>query len=325
MANKLGLTRDQLATFLKDPEQIKQFERLFTTVDQTVTIILPAIDTDAGIVESQAQEVTGLINALGQAVTAQIGSVQSATDQLTAQITELAVEVQGIESRHEQELANQAEATKQSVSAQIGLLQSSADQLTAQLTELAAEVQGIESRQDETATGRIKRLQDEIDGLSSLVAVQHHPKRRRLGNFYDTTTQSAAVINTAYAITFNTSDVSDGVYIGSPSSRIYVDTEATYNFQFSAQLDNTSGGNHLAYVWYRVNGADVANSASQVRLKGSDGELVAAWNFVAKLKAGDYFQLMWAVSDTAVQLVAQAAAAPVPAIPSAILSVTTAD
>ncbi len=296
MANKLGLTRDQLATFLKDPEQIKQFEKLFTTVDQTVTIILPAIDTDAGIVESQAQEVTGLIDALRQSVAAQIGSVQSATDQLTAQVTELAIGVQSIESRYEQELAK-----------------------------LTADVQSIELRQDETITGQIKRVQDDIDGLSSLVAVQNHPKRRRIGNFYDTTTQTAAVINTAYAITFNTSDVSDGVYIGSPSSRVYVDTEATYNFQFSAQLDNTSGGNHLAYVWYRLNGADVANSASQVRLKGSDGELIAAWNFVAKLKAGDYFQLMWAVSDTAVQLVAQAAAAPVPAIPSAILSVTTAD
>jgi hypothetical protein len=278
MANKLGLTRDQLASFLKDPEQIKQFEKLFSAVDQTITVILPAIDTDAGIGESQAQEAAGLINALGQAVTAQIGSLQAVTDQLTAQ-----------------------------------------------LNELAAEVQGIESRQDETITGRIERLQAEIDGLSSLVTIQTPPKRRRLGNFYDTTTQTAAVINTAYAITFNTTDVSDGVYIGSPSSRVYVDTEATYNFQFSAQLDNTSGGNHLAYVWYRVNGSDVANSASQVRLKGSDGELVAAWNFVAKLRAGDYFELMWAVSDTAVELVAQAAAAPVPAIPSAILSVTTAD
>jgi hypothetical protein len=39
MANKLGLTRDQLASFLKDPEQIKQFEKLFSAVDQTITVI----------------------------------------------------------------------------------------------------------------------------------------------------------------------------------------------------------------------------------------------------------------------------------------------
>ena len=278
MAIKLGLTREQLATFLKDPEQIKQFERLFNAVDQTVTVILPAIDTDAGFGESQSQEAISSIASLGQAVGAQIGGLQAGVDHLTAQ-----------------------------------------------LAELAAEVQGIESRQDDTLSGRIERLQDEVDGLAALAVVQSAPKRRRIGNFYDTTTQTAAAINTAYAITFNTTDISDGVYVGSPTSRVYVDTEAIYNFQFSAQLDNTSGGSHLVFVWYRINGADVANSASQVRLKGTDGELVAAWNFVAKLKAEDYFELMWSVSDTAVQVVAQAAAAPVPAIPSAILSVVTAD
>lgn len=278
MAFKLGLTRDQLATFLKDPEQIRQFERLFTAVDQTVTVILPAIDADAGIGESQAHEAISSIASLGQEIGAQIGGLQAGIDNVTAQ-----------------------------------------------LAELTADVQGIESRQDDTLSGRIERLQDEMDGLAALALVQSAPKRRRIGNFYDTTTQTAAAINTAYAITFNTSDISDGVYLGSPTSRVYVDTEATYNFQFSAQFDNTSGGNHLVYVWYRVNGSDVANSSSQVRLKGTDGELVAAWNFVVKLKAGDYFELMWSVTDTAVQLVAQAAAAPVPAIPSAILSVVTAD
>lgn len=278
MAFKLGLTRDQLASFLKDPEQIKQFEKLFTTVDQTVTVILPAIDTDAGIAEAQANE-----------------------------------SISAIVANHQQ--------TQQ----QIGTLQAGIDTCAAQLTELVAEVQGLEARYDDSLSGRIERLSDEIDGLAALAIVHEPPKRRRLGNFYDTTTQTAAAINTAYAITFDTTDISDGVYLGSPTSRVIVDTEATYNFQFSAQFDNTSGGNHLVYVWYRINGADVANSASQIRLKGTDGELVAAWNFVIKLKAGDYFELVWSVTDIAVQLVAQAAAAPVPAIPSVILSVVTAD
>ena len=148
------------------------------------------------------------------------------------------------------------------------------------------------------------------------------PKRTRLGYFYDTTTQTAAAINTAYAITYNTTDITNGVYLGSPTSRIYVDEPGTYNFMFSAQLDNTAGGNHLAYIWARKNGSNIANSASQVRLKSTDGELVAAWNFLVPMAAGDYFELMWSVSDTAVQVVAQAAAAPVPAIPSVIMTVT---
>lgn len=37
VARRLNLSRDQLATFLKDHEQIKQFEQLFSTVDDMVT------------------------------------------------------------------------------------------------------------------------------------------------------------------------------------------------------------------------------------------------------------------------------------------------
>jgi hypothetical protein len=143
----------------------------------------------------------------------------------------------------------------------------------------------------------------------------------RYGSFYDTTTQTPAAINTAYAITFNTTDVAFGVYRGATTSQIFVTSPGVYNIQFSAQLDNTSGGNHIIYIWLRVNGVDVANSASQVRLKGTDAELVAAWNFAASLKAGDYFQLMYSATDTAVQILAQVAAAPVPDIPSIILTV----
>lgn len=278
MANKLGLTRDQLASFLKDPEQIKQFEQLFRTVDTTTTIILPAIDTDAGIGESQAQEALGNIVALSRDTAAQIGSLQGEVEELSSE-----------------------------------------------LARIDSDVQSLGLKYDDTLFARVERLQSELDGLAALSLIDTQPKRRRIGNFYDTTTQTAAAINTAYEITFDSTDLSDGVYIGSPTSRVYVDTEATYNIQFSIQFDNTSGGNHLVFIWYRINGADVANSASQVRLKGTDGELVAAWNFVSKLKAGDYFELMWSVDDTAVQIVAQAAAAPVPAIPSAILSVTTCD
>lgn len=143
----------------------------------------------------------------------------------------------------------------------------------------------------------------------------------RWGSFFDTTTQSAAVINTAYAMTFNNTDLSFGVYRGATTSQIFVTNPGVYNLQFSAQLGNTSGGNHLSNMWLRVNGVDVANSAGQTRLSGNQSEVIAAWNYLYKFKAGDYFQLMWSVTDTAVQLVATAAIAPSPAISSVILTV----
>ena len=181
---------------------------------------------------------------------------------------------------------------------------------------------------DAALEGRIDSLSEllvslasKVEGLEQTPPVQPH-KRSRYGSFYDTTTQTAAAINTAYGMTFNTTSLSNGVTIGTPASRIYVDTQNVYNIQFSAQLDNTSGGNHLAFIWLRVNGVDVTDSAGQTRVKGNDGELVAAWNYVLPLNAGDYFEIMWSVSDTAIQILAQTASAPVPGIPSVILTVS---
>ena len=142
------------------------------------------------------------------------------------------------------------------------------------------------------------------------------------GLFFNTASQTAAAINTAYAMTFNSTDITNGVYIGSPTSRVYVDTVNLYNIQFSAQLINTAGGAHNVWIWLRKNGTDVPDSATTLRLQGNNTELVAAWNFLLSMNAGDYFELMWEVSDTSVFLQYDAATAVHPAIPSVILTVT---
>jgi hypothetical protein len=103
-----------------------------------------------------------------------------------------------------------------------------------------------------------------------------------------------------------------------------------YNIQFSAQLDKAAGSSpQSAYIWLRVNGANVAYSASQVVIKDTSAELVAAWNFIVILEADDYFELAWASSDTDMQIKAVSSAVgppaiptTVPAIPSVILTVS---
>ena len=189
-----------------------------------------------------------------------------------------------------------------------------------QLAELAKQVDAL--AQTIGSVDQLAELAKQVDALAQAPSNTPQLRNRAYGSFLDTTTQTAAAINTAYGITFDTTELSNAVYIGSPTSRIYVDKIGVYDIQFSAQLDNTSGGSHLIYLWLRKNGTDVPYSASQVRLKGTDGELVAAWNFVQQLNAGDYVELMWSVSDTSVQILSQAAAAPVPAIPSVLLTVT---
>jgi len=154
---------------------------------------------------------------------------------------------------------------------------------------------------------------------------------RRYGSFYSTTTFVPAVINTAYAITYNNtytradgSDLVYGVYVDSTNtSRIYVDNTATYNFQFSAQLHNTAGNTKRVYIWPRINGVNVDDSATEVTLTGgSNDAIVAAWNFVLNLQTGDYFELIYSTSNINVSIPYVAASSPVPAIPSVILTVT---
>jgi hypothetical protein len=171
------------------------------------------------------------------------------------------------------------------------------------------------------ALSALNRLSDAV-ALLALAPPRVDDRRARYGTFYDTTTQTAAAINTPYAMTFNTTDLSLGVYTGTPTSRIYVDTPGVYNIQFSAQLDKTSSPVGLIWIWPRINGVDVPNSATQIRIQGNNAESVAAWNFVFNFKTNDYFEIMWAVDDVDTRIQYFPATAFVPAIPSVLLTVT---
>ena len=74
-AQKLNLTRDQLATFLKNHEQIKKFERLFQIVNE----VSPSIDTtgisiQAGNADAAANEALAQIVSLARNVDISAGN-----------------------------------------------------------------------------------------------------------------------------------------------------------------------------------------------------------------------------------------------------------
>jgi hypothetical protein len=250
MVQRLNLTRDQLASFLQDHEQIKQFERLFQVVSDEVA---PFSVTEATI------------------------------------------------------LAGDAVA--------------SANQALASVEVMKSVLEYLDRAPAAASQEQIAALQEQITALQQMPPPKQH-RTPRYGSFYDTTTQTAAAINTAYPMTFNTTDLSFGVTRGSPTSRIFVDRPNVYNIQFSAQLDKTAGGVGLVWIWLRKNGVNVPDSAGQIRIQGNNAETLAAWNYVIQLNAGDYIELMWEVDDTSVQLLAEAATAIHPRIPSVILTVT---
>jgi len=227
-SRKLNLTRDQLATFLKDQVQIKQFELLFQTVDELEVITGTDFEFQADTAAASAN------NALAQ----------------------------------------------------------------------------------------INTLNEIVQGLQ-LAPPPREFRRTRYGSFYDTTTQLATTINTATAITFNTTDLSYGVFLGSPTSRIVVANEGLYNFDTSFQIDKTTGGTAIFDFWFRLNGVNVTNSASRIQIQGNNAEIFSSLNYFFNLKANDYIELMFSVTDLSVELKSFAAAAPHPGIPSIILTVNT--
>jgi hypothetical protein len=197
-------------------------------------------------------------------------------------------------------------------------LRPSTEGVIEQIAELQKQINDLRSQ---IGCCDISEIEKQIQALQ-LTPPPRQFERSRYGSFYDTTTQTAATINTATAITFDTTDLSNGVYLGTPASRVYVDTPGIYNFDTSFQLDKTSGGTAEFYFWFRLNGTDVPDSASQIRIQGNDAEIFSSLNYFFDLNAGDYVEMMFSVSDTSVQLLSVAATAPVPGIPSIILTVS---
>jgi len=125
------------------------------------------------------------------------------------------------------------------------------------------------------------------------------------GAFQDSTDQVAANTTTAYPMTFNSTDYSNGVSVVS-NSRITVKNYGIYNLQFSAQLVNTDTSIHDIDIWFRKNGTNIASSNSRYSVPNShggvDGSLIAALNYYIELNANDYVEIMWATDDTAVSI-----------------------
>jgi hypothetical protein len=67
-SRRLNLTRDQLATFLTDQQQIRQFELLFATVDQIQVIVGTDFEYQADTAAATANEALAQISRLAQAL-----------------------------------------------------------------------------------------------------------------------------------------------------------------------------------------------------------------------------------------------------------------
>ena len=148
------------------------------------------------------------------------------------------------------------------------------------------------------------------------------------GAFQDSTDQTAANTTTAYALSLNTTDYSNGVTVAS-SSRITVADGGIWNLQFSIQFKNTTNDTQDVDVWFRKNGTNIANSNSRFGLparksSGDPSHVIASMNFYASLSANDYIEIMWRVSDVGVSIehYGTSTSPTRPTVPSAIVTMS---
>lgn len=141
------------------------------------------------------------------------------------------------------------------------------------------------------------------------------------GQFAKTADQVPTAINTADAITWSSSLITNGVTIGAPTSRIVVANAGLYRFSASFQLTSGSASVKNVYLWYRKNGVDIANSTLITSMDSGTAIRAPSRSLLISLAANDYIELMWAADDTNVTLDAIAATAFAPAAPAALLTV----
>jgi hypothetical protein len=155
------------------------------------------------------------------------------------------------------------------------------------------------------------------------------------GSFYDTGSVLATSTTTIYSMSLNTTDISNGVFVSASNgnnTRVKFTNAGTYNLQFSSQFSNTDNSTQDAVVWIRKNGTDVTDSAGTVGVPpfkaGSNGQVIAAWNYYLSLSAGDFIQMCWHVEQANVitlETIPAGVSPTHPRTPSTILTATRVD
>lgn len=147
------------------------------------------------------------------------------------------------------------------------------------------------------------------------------------GAFQDSTNQTISSTTTAYVMTFNTTDYSEGVTLAS-GSRMTAQYSGLYNLQFSAQFKNTDSQAHDIDIWFRKNGTNITASNSQFTVPSKhgsvDGHLIAGLNFFVPLSKNDYVEIVWAGENIAISIeyIAAKTSPTRPATPSVIATLS---
>lgn len=135
--------------------------------------------------------------------------------------------------------------------------------------------------------------------------------------------------NVATVITLNNSDANAVIDTSLSNGSIQVVYPGIYNYQFSAQFDNSDAQDHDVDFWVRVDNADVYESATRLTIPSKhgsqNGAAVAALNIFVTANANSIIDFVVAANHPNIRLVdLPASSSPYvrPSIPSLISTIT---
>ena len=377
-AGRLNLTRDQLASFLKNHEQIKQFENLFRTVDT----IAPATDTsqlellvvEPGVQQNNAQASDyidfriapyaqrirrvawdtgdqtlavgmdyGVEQTVGMSVYARVenstgvtipkgavvgfsgvgpGNVLSVAPYL-ADGTTPSLYILGVMAH---DLPNAGQIGYCTVWGHVNGINTSAFSI-GDILFASPSSAGAFTNVKPTAPDNVIPVAAVLADDASNGAIFVRPsieQQQYYGEFTKTGTVSPAVVNTSYAVTWDNTEIANGISIVS-SSQITVSESGLYQFDVTLQLKSGTATDKNVRFWFKKNGTNIANTTRIVTVSINAAFTPIALSEFFSLAAGDYIELWWQSDNINVQLITDAAGgvAPndYPAAPAGVIAV----
>jgi hypothetical protein len=400
VSRRLNLTRDQLAAFLTDQQQIRQFELLFSAVDQLQVIVGTDFEYQADTAAATANEALAQISRLAQSLellatapviqnnnsvvtdyidlsespapvnktrrlswnttdqTANLGMEYGVTQQIGQEIYARVGNTTGVTIPNgtvvgfagatanallvAPYLADGSQPTLYILGVMTHDLPDSGEKgycttwgfvrdldtsafAVGDLLYASPTVAGELTNVKPTAPDNVIPLAACVTSNATTGIIFVRPTITQMqyyGVFTKTTDQTPAAINTEYLLTFDNTQISNGVTIGGTTSRIIVPESGLYQFDATVQLTSGSSSSKNIWVWWKKNGTAIANSARLVTSDVNNGYIPIALNETVSLAANEYVELAFAADSTNVTVDSVAATAFAPAAPAVVLSVT---
>ena len=140
--------------------------------------------------------------------------------------------------------------------------------------------------------------------------------------FYDTTNQTATSVDTAYAITWDSTAYSNNISIdGTDSSKLNFAKSGTYHIVFSATIHSENASSKNIYFFPRIDGVDIDGSTIMHTLDNNNNRKVVTRAGIFTITSGSYLQAMWSTSDTDLDLHPLTGLSFAPDIPSATITI----